>query len=87
MFSEQTKILEFNQYRKSDKASSIIYADLESLYKNINRCNNNFGKPFTTKTDEHMPCGYSVSMVWKFNPVGNKHDTYIYKGEDCNKKF
>ena len=27
--SEDTKILEFNQYQKSDKASLIIYADLE----------------------------------------------------------
>ena len=31
MPSEDTKILQLNQYRKSDKASFIIYADLESL--------------------------------------------------------
>ena len=31
MPSEDTKTLEFNQYRKSDKAHFIIYADLESL--------------------------------------------------------
>ena len=30
MFSEDTKILEFNQYQKSNKAPGIIYADLES---------------------------------------------------------
>ena len=29
MPSEVTKILEFNQYQKYDKASFIIYADLE----------------------------------------------------------
>ena len=29
--SADTKILEFNQYQKSYKASFIIYADLESL--------------------------------------------------------
>ena len=34
-----------------------------------------------------MPCGYSVSMVWKFDPMENKHDTYIYKDENCMKKF
>ena len=28
---EDTKILEFNQYEKSDKAPFIIYADLECL--------------------------------------------------------
>ena len=32
---EDTKILEFNQYQKSDKAPFIIYADLECLIENI----------------------------------------------------
>ena len=31
MPSENTKILEFNQYQKLDKASFIIYVDLEYL--------------------------------------------------------
>ena len=34
--SEDTNILEFNQYQISDKTSSIIYADLQSLIKKIN---------------------------------------------------
>ena len=29
MYSEDTKILEFNQCKRSDKAAVIIYADLE----------------------------------------------------------
>ena len=33
---EVTKILEINHYQKSDKAPSIIYADIESLIKRIN---------------------------------------------------
>ena len=33
MPSEDTKILEFKQYQKSDKATFIIYADLECLKK------------------------------------------------------
>ena len=35
MSFEEIKILEFNQYRKSDKAPFIIYADLESLIVKI----------------------------------------------------
>ena len=35
MPSEEIKILEFNQYRKSDKAPFIIYADLESIIVKI----------------------------------------------------
>ena len=34
MLSEKDKILEFNQYLKSDKMQYIIYADIESLIKN-----------------------------------------------------
>ena len=32
--SEETKILEFNQYQISDEKLSIVYADLQSLIKN-----------------------------------------------------
>ena len=33
MSLEKEKILEFNQYMKSDKMQFIIYADIESLIK------------------------------------------------------
>ena len=35
MHSEYTKILQFNQYQNSGKASFVIYADLEYLTKNL----------------------------------------------------
>ena len=35
---DTTKILEFNQYDKSDKAQFIIYADLEFLIEKIDGC-------------------------------------------------
>ena len=41
MLSEDTKILEFNQYRRSDKTRTIIYADFESLIKKVDKCTNN----------------------------------------------
>ena len=41
MSSENTKILEFNEYQKSDKAPFIIYADLECLLGKIEGCKNN----------------------------------------------
>ena len=49
MPSEDTKVLEFNQYKKSDKAPFIIYADLESLIENYDGCKNNPEKSSTTK--------------------------------------
>ena len=41
MPSEDIKILEFNQYRKSDKAPFIIYADLKYLIVKIDVCKTN----------------------------------------------
>ena len=38
---EDTKILEFNQYQKSDNAPFIIYADLECTIEKIDECKNN----------------------------------------------
>ena len=33
MPSEDTKIMEFNEYQKSDKASFVIFSDLECIMK------------------------------------------------------
>ena len=54
MASEDTKILEFNQYQKYDKISSIIYTGLESLIKRLDGYKNNFEKLSTTKPAEHL---------------------------------
>ena len=38
---KNTKILEFNQYQKSDKTPFINYADVQSLMEKIDGCRNN----------------------------------------------
>ena len=38
---EDTKILKFNQYQKSDKTPFIVYANLESIIERIDRCKSN----------------------------------------------
>ena len=38
MYFEDTKILEFNQYQKSNKAPFVIYADLECIIEKIDGC-------------------------------------------------
>ena len=45
--SEDTKILEFNQYQKSDKAPFIIYVDLECLIEKIDGSKNNPGNLYS----------------------------------------
>ena len=85
MPSEDTKILQFNQYQKSDKAPFAIYADLECLIEEIDGCKNNPEKSYTTKVGEHIPSGFSMSKISSFKSIENKHD--VYWGKDCMKKF
>ena len=49
------KLLEFNQYMKSDKLPYIIYADIESLITKIEGCANNAENSSTAKIGEHIP--------------------------------
>ena len=56
MFSQGTKILEFNQYQKSDNASFIICADLECMIEKIDGCKNN--PKDSKKVSEHIPSGF-----------------------------
>ena len=79
MFSEDTKILKFYQYCKSDKAPFVTYADLESSIEKIDRCKNNLEKPFMAKACKQTLSGFSMSTT------ENNHD--VYRGKDCMKKF
>ena len=85
MPSEDTKILEFNQYQKSDKAPFIIYADLECIIEKIDGCKNNPENSSTTKVNEHIPSGFSMSTIFSFRSIENNHD--VYRGKDCIKEF
>ena len=54
MPSEETKILEFNQYQNSNKAPFIIHGDLECLREKIDGCKNNPENSYTTKVGKQM---------------------------------
>ena len=66
MPSEDATILKLNQYYKFNKAPFIIYADLESLTEEMNRCEKKSEKSFTTKVGEHVPLGFSMSTISSF---------------------
>ena len=85
MHSEETKILELNQYQKSDKAPFIIYADLACIIEKIDGCKNNSENSSTSKVGEHVPSGLSMSTISSFKSIENKDD--VYRGKDCMKKF
>ena len=85
MLSEDTKILEFNQYQKCDKAPFIIYADLECIIEKIDGCKKISENVSTTKVSEHIPSGFSMPTISSFRSIENKHG--VYRGKDCMKKF
>ena len=85
MSSEGIKILEFNQYQKSDKAPFIMYAKLECLIEKIDGCKNKLENTFTAKVGEHIPSGFSMSTISSFKNRENKHD--VYRCKDSMKKL
>ena len=82
---DNTKILEFHQYQKSDKAPFIIQAVFECMIGKIGGCKINPENSSTTKVSKHIPSGFSISTISSFRSTENKHD--VYRGKDCMKKF
>ena len=85
MPSEDTKILEFNQYQKSDKVPFIIYADVMCIIEKINGCRNNPENSSTAEVSEHILSAFSMPTIYSFRSIENKHD--LYRGKDCMKNF
>ena len=73
MSSEDIKILEFNQYQKSDEVPFIIYAicyyDLECTIEKIDGCKNNPKNSSTTKVGKHYSSGFSMSTISSFKSL------------------
>ena len=83
MPTEDIKMLEFNQYSKSDKTLFTFYADLEFLIKKIDGCTNYPEKLSTTNVSVYIPSGFSILTIWPSKVIENKSD--VYRG--CMKKF
>ena len=72
MPSEDTKILEFNQYQKSDKPPFITYVDFERIIETTDGCKNNSENLSTTNVIEHIPSAFSFSKIFSFRNIENK---------------
>ena len=81
MSSEKNDILELNKNMKSDKIPYIIYADIEPLTKNIDRCANK-------KNKHKIWWTYSLWIFnvnyWAFDNIGNKHTLYREVKDHCH---
>ena len=69
MPSGDTKILQFNQYKKSDKAPFNIYADLECIIGNIDGGQNNPENSSTMRVIEHISSGFSITTISSFRSI------------------
>ena len=69
---------------KSDKVANVIQGDIEYLIEK-DAYANNAKTSSTTNVGEHFPCRFSMSIIWAFNNLGNKHT--LYRGSDCMKNF
>ena len=85
MPSGNTKILEFNQCQKPDKALFITYADLECLIEKADGSKINSEKSSTITVGEHILSGFSMLTILSFQTIENKHD--ISRGKDCMAKI
>ena len=83
--SEVMKILESNQYQKPDKASYVIYTDLECLKEKTDWRKNDSQNSFKRKVSEYIPLSFSIFTISWFRSIENKHD--VHKGKDCMKIF
>ena len=77
--------IQFNDYRKFNKVSFIIYADLEFFIENINGYKDNSKHLLKTKVDEHIPSCFLISVKSSFKDRKNRHD--VYRSKDCMKMF
>ena len=50
-----------DQYQQSDKAPSIIYADLSCLIEKIDGCKNNLENSSAIKGGEYIPSGFLIT--------------------------
>ena len=80
MPTKDNNAIKYNQGEKSIKLPFVVYADLECLLEKMSTCYNNPEKSSTTKTNKHMPSGYSIFTHCSFNKSKNKLN--YYRGED-----
>ena len=68
---------------KLDKILYMIHFDIESLIEKIDNSNNDLEKSSTTqkkkkkkKIAKNILCGYSMSTIWAFHHIENRHSLF-----------
>ena len=88
MLSEKNNTLILNQYAKSiheDKMLYITYTDIKSLSKKLHGGASNPENVSKKEARKHILCGYSMSNIYTFDHIENKHTLNCKK--KCMKEF
>ena len=75
--ADKDTYIEFQKHNTKLPCPFVIYGDFECLTTSSNN-----GIKGTYK--EHKPCGYMLNVVSR---IENTCQPYLYRGEDCMKKF
>ena len=78
MHSEDTEVLEFNQYQKSDKESFIVYTVLHCLIEKIDWCKNYAEKLLTAKVGFIKNKFHQVFQCVQYHHLSSKNISMIH---------
>ena len=79
------ELLKYQPGVKSTSGPFAVFADIESLLRKMDTCENDPSKSSTTQKNKHEMCGYSLFTHCPFDKKKNVVDNY--RGKDCLKKF
>ena len=83
MPTEDNNIIEYKSNDKAIHHPHIVYADIETIFKETDSCKPNTSNSYTEKNNTHMPCGYALYLVRTYeNNLISSH-----RGTDCIQKF
>ena len=83
---EPGTFLRFKNFLHSEKVPFIVYADMESLIKNMDNCDPNPQNSYTKKYQKHEPISFSY-YIKCFDDSVYKPRLYTYTGKDAMDVF
>ena len=76
----------FNNYDRQLPVPFVIYADFESIIKNVDTCIPADNKSYTHQYQKHEACGFGYKVVCHYDKKYSK-EAVIYRGPDVVSKF
>ena len=82
---EKGSTTKFKNHWKSEKVPFIIYADMESILKPIEKCDSDPEKKYTQKYQKHEPVSFSYYIKYSYND--KTFEPRSYRGVNAMEKF